>query len=173
MQQVIPTIIQSIMEITTVSFENFSENDKYFIEETVKLTDLSPANKKKVSTIIGNPFNKKIISLGNNRMFETLPDQDCEDSEGKTIPYIMHAEEVAILNYLKSTSIRKKHSMEDLTIYCSYAPCHNCAKLIAHIGITRVIYLEKHLHKFHVGRYSPAVFLHQMKINVIEVTELL
>ena len=48
-------------------------------------------------------------------------------------PYVVHAEQNAILN--SSTSVR------DARIYVSHFPCHECAKYIIQAGIVEVIYM--------------------------------
>jgi dCMP deaminase len=131
-------------------------------------SELSPADKKKVGAIIGNHKTGKIIAQGYNKMFDSLNTQVCEDDEDPSfsIPYVIHAEELAVINYFKSG---KRANTDELTMYVSYAPCKDCAKLTAHMGIKRVVFLEKHEHKYHVGKYSPAAFLHRMAMETIEV----
>lgn len=80
--------------------------------------------------------NKMIISDGYNGTpsgFENI----CEDEEGKTKPYVLHAEANAI------TKIAKSHNSSDgATLYVTSSPCIECAKLIIQAGIIRVVFSE-------------------------------
>lgn len=160
-----------VTEIKTLDYNDLSEIDLFFVNQLPTFTALSTADKKKVGCIIANTEKQQIISMGFNKMFDNLPSQDCEDINGQTIPYVTHAEENAVFTYLKtSRRLVKNSDLDDLTCYVSYAPCHNCAKMIAHIGIKRIVYIEKHDTKFHIGQYSPAAFCHRMNIEVLEIT---
>ena len=80
---------------------------------------------------------KMIISDGYNGTpsgFENV----CEDEEGKTKPYVLHAEANAITKVAKSNN-----SSEDATLYVTTSPCLECAKLIIQSGIKRVVYTDK------------------------------
>ncbi len=79
---------------------------------------------------------KSIISDGYNGTpsgFENL----CEDGEGHTKPYVLHAEANAITKVAKSSN-----SSEGATLYVTASPCIECAKLIIQAGIIRVVYSE-------------------------------
>jgi len=81
---------------------------------------------------------KMIISDGYNGTpsgFENV----CEDENGMTKPYVLHAEANAI------TKIACSHnSSKDSTLYVTASPCLECAKLIIQAGIKRVVYSEKY-----------------------------
>lgn len=62
---------------------------------------------------------------------------NCPEHQLKTKPYVLHAEANAILKVAKSTN-----STEGATLYCTMAPCLDCAKLIIQSGIIRVVYSE-------------------------------
>lgn len=79
---------------------------------------------------------KMIISDGYNGTpagFENI----CEDEEGKTKPYVMHAEANAITKVAASTN-----DCSGATIYVTACPCIECAKLIIQSKIARVVYGE-------------------------------
>ncbi len=81
---------------------------------------------------------KMIISDGYNGTpsgFENV----CEDENGKTKPYVLHAEANAITKLAKSSN-----SGEGATLYITAAPCIECAKLIIQSGIKRVVYHENY-----------------------------
>ena len=61
----------------------------------------------------------------------------CEDSDGLTKPYVLHAEANAITKVARSNN-----SSEGSTLYITASPCLDCAKLIIQAGIRRVVYDE-------------------------------
>ncbi len=61
----------------------------------------------------------------------------CEDEEGKTKPYVLHAEANAITKVAKTTN-----SSEGATLYVTTSPCLECSKLIIQAGIKRVVFKE-------------------------------
>lgn len=79
---------------------------------------------------------KMIISDGYNGTpsgFENI----CEDEQGITKPYVLHAEANAITKVAKSNN-----SSESATLYVTSAPCIECSKLIIQAGIKRVVYSD-------------------------------
>ncbi len=82
--------------------------------------------------------NGMIISDGYNGTpsgFENV----CEDDNGITKPYVLHAEANAITKLARSSN-----NSEGATIYITASPCIECAKLIIQSGIKRVVYGEKY-----------------------------
>ena len=61
----------------------------------------------------------------------------CEDEEGRTKPYVLHAEANAITKVAKSAN-----NCDGSTLYITAAPCLECSKLIIQAGIRRVVYSE-------------------------------
>lgn len=79
---------------------------------------------------------KMIISDGYNgtpQGFENI----CEQEDGKTKPYVLHAEANAITKVAKSSN-----SSLGATLYVTASPCIECAKLIIQSGIVRVVYCD-------------------------------
>lgn len=79
---------------------------------------------------------RMIISDGYNGTptgFENI----CEDENGATKPYVLHAEANAITKVAKSNN-----SSEGATLYITASPCMECAKLIIQSGISRVVYRD-------------------------------
>ena len=142
--------------------------DKIFLTNLKEIPKLSPAKKKQVGCIIGNHKKGNTISIGWNKHFESLGNIECEDNDGITLPYVIHAEEDAVISLLKQNH---KNNVNDLTCYVTYAPCISCCKYLSHIGIKRIIYIEKHLFKFDNIKNSPMAFLNLMNIEVIEIIE--
>ena len=81
---------------------------------------------------------KMIISDGYNGPpsgFENI----CEDSNGVTKPYVLHAEANAITKLARSGN-----NSDQATLYVTASPCIECAKLIIQSGIRRVVYAEQY-----------------------------
>ena len=81
---------------------------------------------------------RMIISDGYNGTpsgFENI----CEDNNGVTKPYVLHAEANAITKIARSSN-----SSNGATMYVTASPCIECAKLIIQAGIKRVVYSEKY-----------------------------
>ena len=81
---------------------------------------------------------KMIISDGYNGTpsgFENI----CEDENGVTKPYVLHAEANAITKVAKSGN-----SSEGATLYVTASPCLECSKLIIQAGIKRVVYNDEY-----------------------------
>lgn len=81
---------------------------------------------------------RMIISDGYNGTpsgFENV----CEDENGVTKPYVLHAEANAITKVAKSSN-----SSEGATLYITDSPCLECAKLIIQAGIARVVYAREY-----------------------------
>ena len=97
---------------------------------------LSHCERKKVGAIIVK--NGMIISDGFNGT-PTGFDNHCEDEEGYTKWYVLHAEANAILKVAKSTN-----SCEGATLYLTLSPCKDCAKLIHQSGIKRLVYIKEY-----------------------------
>lgn len=81
---------------------------------------------------------RMIISDGYNGTpsgFENI----CEDENGVTKPYVLHAEANAITKVAKSGN-----SSEGATLYVTASPCIECAKLIIQSGIKRLVYRDEY-----------------------------
>lgn len=81
----------------------------------------------KDGTIISDGFNGTPKGFNN----------ECEDCDGNTHWYVLHAEANAILKVARSTQ-----DVEGATLYVTLSPCKDCTKLIIQAGIKRVIYAE-------------------------------
>ena len=81
---------------------------------------------------------KMIISDGYNGTpagFENV----CEDENGVTKPYVLHAEANAISKIAKSGN-----NSDGATLYVTASPCIECSKLIIQVGIRRVVYRDEY-----------------------------
>ncbi|MEA3452345.1 MAG: dCMP deaminase family protein [Bacteroidota bacterium] len=115
----------------------------------------SYCKRKKVGALIVK--NKMIISDGYNGTpsgFENI----CENENGETKPYVLHAEANAITKVAKSNN-----NCENATLYVTTSPCIECSKLIIQAGIKRVVFDEL---------YRIAEGLELLKMANIEIVHL-
>lgn len=106
--------------------------DKAYLRMAREWAKLSYCQRKQVGAIIVK--DRMIISDGYNGTptgFENF----CEDEEGYTKWYVLHAEANAILKVAASTQ-----SCKGATLYITLSPCQNCSKLIHQAGIIRVVF---------------------------------
>ena len=79
---------------------------------------------------------KMIISDGFNGTPQGF-ENECEDENGNTKSYVLHAEANAITKVAQTSN-----SSRNATLYVTTSPCIECAKLIIQSGITRVVFSE-------------------------------
>lgn len=119
---------------------NGSEKTRRYDEAYLQLArswaELSHCQRKKVGAIIVK--NNMIISDGFNGCPSGF-DNRCEDENGLTQWFVLHAEANAILKVAKSTN-----NCDGATLYLTHAPCKDCSKLILQSGIKRLVFLEEY-----------------------------
>jgi dCMP deaminase len=94
----------------------------------------SCCNRKKVGALIVK--DQMIISDGYNGTPSGFSN-DCEDQNGDTQWFVLHAEANALTKLAKSTQ-----SAAGATIYMTMSPCKECSKLIIQSGIKRIFYKD-------------------------------
>ena len=110
-------------------------DDKYMQMAAIWATK-SYCKRRQVGALIVK--DRMIISDGYNGTpsgFENI----CEDENGVTKPYVLHAEANAISKVAQSGN-----SSEGATLYVTASPCMECAKLIIQSGIRRVVYRDEY-----------------------------
>lgn len=108
--------------------------DVAYLRMAREWSKLSYCERRQVGALIVR--DKMIISDGYNGTptgFENV----CEDENGATNWYVLHAEANAILKVASSTQ-----SCRGATLYITMSPCKECSKLVHQAGIKRVVYLE-------------------------------
>ena len=108
--------------------------DKPYLEMAEIWAQNSYCKRRKVGALLVK--DRMIISDGYNGTpsgFENI----CEDEDGVTKPYVLHAEANAITKGAKSGN-----SSEGATLYVTASPCMECSKLIIQSGIKRVVYRD-------------------------------
>ena len=106
--------------------------DKAYLRIAQEWGKLSHCKRKQVGALIVK--DRMIISDGYNGT-PTGFENYCEDDEGYTKWYVLHAEANAILKVASSTQ-----SCKGSTLYITLSPCKECSKLIHQAGIIRVVY---------------------------------
>ncbi|MBO4764958.1 MAG: dCMP deaminase family protein [Bacteroidales bacterium] len=110
--------------------------DKSYLQMATVWAKNSYCARRQVGAILVK--DKMIISDGYNGTpagFENV----CEDENGVTKPYVLHAEANAITKVAKSSN-----SSDGSTLYVTASPCIECAKLIIQAGIKRVVYHDEY-----------------------------
>lgn len=108
--------------------------DVAYLRMAMEWSKLSHCRRRQVGALIVK--DKMIISDGYNGT-PTGFENYCEDDEGYTKWYVLHAEANAILKVASSTQ-----SCIGATLYITMSPCKECSKLIHQAGVTRLVYHE-------------------------------
>jgi dCMP deaminase len=106
--------------------------DIAYLRIAAEWSKLSYCKRKQVGAIIVR--DRMIISDGYNGTpsgFENC----CEDEEGLTQWFVLHAEANAISKVARSTQ-----TCENATLYITLSPCKECSKFIHQSGIKRVVF---------------------------------
>ncbi|WOC51652.1 dCMP deaminase [Bergeyella porcorum] len=129
--------------------------DIAYLKMALEWAKLSYCKRKQVGALVVK--DRMIISDGYNGT-PSGSDNQCEDEDGKTQWYVLHAEANAILKLASSTQ-----SAKDATLYITLSPCKECSKLILQSGISRVVYIHEYSDNEGVD------FLKQHKIEVLKI----
>lgn len=87
-------------------------------------------------------------------------ENECEDENGQSKPYVLHAEANAITKVAKSNN-----SSQGATLYITDSPCIDCAKLIIQAGIVRVVYGDEY-------RITDGIkLLEKAGIDIVKISE--
>ena len=119
--------------------QKINKFDKAYLKMAQEWAKLSYCKRKQVGALIVK--DRMIISdgyTGTPSGFENC----CEDEDGKTKWYVLHAEANAILKLATSTQ-----SALGATLYLTLSPCKECSKLILQSGISRLVYINDYSDK--------------------------
>lgn len=139
--------------------ENNKEKQHQFDLRYLEMARIWSANsyciRRKVGALIVK--DRMIISDGYNGTPSGF-ENECEDDDDHTKPYVLHAEANAITKVAKSNN-----SSEGSTLYITASPCLECAKLIIQAGIIRVVYSDDY-------RISDGIeLLRKANIEVVQI----
>ena len=132
--------------------------DKAYLRIATEWGKLSACERKQVGALIVK--DRMIISDGFNGT-PTGFENYCEDEEGYTKWYVLHAEANAILKVASSTQ-----SCKGATLYITLSPCKECSKLIHQAGIVRVVYKDGYKDD------SGLLFLEKAGIEIVKIEDL-
>jgi dCMP deaminase len=116
----------------------------YYMKIAEVTSGLSYAKRLQVGAVIVKE--NQILATGYNGMpsgWENNCETEVFQQDGtmglKTKPEVLHAETNAIAKVAQSTE-----SSKDATLFCTHAPCIECAKLIYQSGINTVYYRDQY-----------------------------
>ncbi len=132
--------------------------DKAYLRIAREWGKLSHCDRKKVGAVIVK--DRMIISDGFNGT-PTGFENPCEDEEGYTKWYVLHAEANAISKVASSTQ-----SCKGATLYITLSPCRECSKLIHQAGIKRIVYQVEYKDN------SGLSFLEKAGVEIEKITDL-
>ncbi len=136
---------------------NHNKFDIAYLKMASEWANLSYCKRKKVGALIVK--DRMIISDGYNGTPSGF-ENNCEDKDGKTNWFVLHAEANAILKIASSTQ-----SCKGATLYITMSPCKECSKLILQSGIEKVVYMTGY------SDDSGLEFLNNAGIEILNITE--
>ena len=131
--------------------------DRAYLKMAKTWSELSHCSRKQVGAIIVK--DGMIISDGFNGTPSGF-DNCCENDNGETHWYVLHAEANAILKVAKSS-----HNCHGATLYLTLSPCQDCSKLVVQSGITKVVYMRRYKDE------SGLEFLSKAGIETVQIEE--
>ena len=137
--------------------EKLTRYDKAYLKIAKEWGSLSYCERRKVGAIIVK--DRMIISDGYNGTPSGFENR-CEDDEGNTQWFVLHAEANAILKLAGSTQ-----SAKDATLYLTLSPCKECSKLILQAGIKKLVYVDDYKDNDGIA------FLKNHGIEILQVTD--
>ncbi len=152
-------VIISTLILPTQNGTKMTKQERYdraYLRMAVEWAKLSHCNRKQVGALIVK--DRMIISDGYNGT-PTGFENACEDDDGLTKWYVLHAEANAILKVAGST-----HSCSGATLYLTHSPCRDCAKLIHQAGIKRLVFIQQYKDD------SGLLFLEKAGVDIIQMT---
>ena len=111
--------------------------DVLYMDMAARISEMSQGRRLKVGAVIIKGDN--VISMGWNGMPSGMDNNceiECEDGSLITKPETLHAESNALMKLVRTGGT----GAEGATLYTTYSPCPECAKLIKQAGINRVVY---------------------------------
>lgn len=143
---------------TLTNNNNTKKQKRYdiaYLKMALEWAKLSHCKRKQVGAIIVK--NGMIISDGYNGTPSGF-DNQCEDENGDTNWYVLHAEANAITKVARSTN-----SAHNSTLYLTLSPCRECSKLILQSGIQRLVFKDQYKDD------SGLTFLRNAGIEIVQI----
>ena len=83
--------------------------------------------------------NGSILAHGWNGTPSGFHTNCCERDDGSTNPFVLHAEQNALIKMAKSSE-----SIDGAELFCTHSPCPDCSKMIAQAGVKKVYYRHEY-----------------------------
>jgi dCMP deaminase len=154
----IPYFWQHTMSLTYPNTAKQLRYDIAYLRMAVEWAKLSHCKRKQVGALIVK--DRMIISDGYNGAPSGF-DNKCEDDNGDTFWYVLHAEANAMMKVARSN-----HDSNKGTLYITLSPCIHCSKNILQAGIQRVVYYVEYKDR------SGLDFLEKAGIDIVHVPNL-
>jgi len=125
------------MENIFIKYDDPRKQERYdraYLRMALEWAKLSHCRRRQVGALIVK--DGQIIADGYNGTPSGF-DNTCEDCDGNTHWYVLHAEANAIMKVARSMN-----SAKDSTLYLTMSPCKDCSKLIHQAGIKRLVYIN-------------------------------
>jgi dCMP deaminase len=139
--------------------EKQEKYDRAYLRMAQEWAKLSHCQRKQVGALIVK--DRMIISDGYNGTPSGF-ENPCEDEEGYTKWYVLHAEANAITK-IAGTSGAGCHGA---TLYLTLSPCKECSKLIHQSGIKRLVYVDKYKDT------SGIEFLEKAGVKIVQIEQI-
>ena len=133
--------------------------DKAYLRMAQEWAKLSHCSRKQVGSLIVK--DRMIISDGYNGTPSGF-ENPCEDEEGYTKWYVLHAEANAITKIAGAAG----KGCEGATLYLTLSPCKECSKLVHQSGIRRVVFIDKYKDT------SGVDFLEKAGVDIVQISEM-
>ena len=149
------------MDEGIIKYDNPEKQERYdkaYLRMASEWAQLSHCHRKQVGALIVKEG--MIISDGYNGTPSGF-ENGCEDDNGNTKWYVLHAEANAIMKVAKSTN-----NARNATLYLTLSPCRECSKLVHQAGIKRLVYMQQYKDT------SGVDFLVNAGIEVTQIEEL-
>jgi dCMP deaminase len=140
-----------------ISKEKQQQFDLRYIEMARTWAKNSYCKRRQVGALLVK--DRMIISDGYNGTPSGF-ENECEDEDNKSKPYVLHAEANAITKVAKSNN-----SSEGATLYITDSPCIDCAKLIIQAGIERVVYGDEY------RKTEGIQLLEKARIEIVKISD--
>jgi dCMP deaminase len=148
------------MEEVFIKYDDPKKQERYdraYLRMALEWAKLSHCKRRQVGALIVK--DGQIIADGYNGTPSGF-DNQCEDCDGTTHWYVLHAEANAIMKVARSMN-SAKHS----TLYLTMSPCKDCSKLVHQAGIKRLVYLDGYKDT------SGIDFLEKAGVEVVQLTD--
>ena len=131
--------------------------DRAYLRMALEWAKLSHCDRRQVGAIIVR--DGQIIADGYNGTPSGF-DNCCENDDGETHWYVLHAEANAIMKVARSTN-----SAKNSTLYVTLSPCKDCSKLAHQAGIKRVVFVNGY------KDMSGVEFLKEAGVEVVQIED--